>query len=106
MVDKAELMDLNERIEEFEKIAVEFAEVAERHFGDAEEIYNLARKMEMFREKFDRDLKEEHLHSLVEDAKALDSLDEAVDKHIVSDLKEEARAIDQEIKDIVEDVQS
>ncbi|MFB6116226.1 MAG: hypothetical protein ABEK10_01825 [Candidatus Nanosalina sp.] len=101
MVNKGELIDLNRRIENFEKLADEFAKIFSEDIGDARKIDELAHKMEKLREKLDEDLKEHHLKALEEDVKEMDDLDRMVDKLLVQDLKREAKAIDKELHDII-----
>lgn len=101
MVKKGELIDLNRRIENFEKLADEFAKIFSEDIEDASRIDELAHKMEQLREKLDQDLKEHHLKALEEDVRELDGLDKMVDKLLVHDLKKEAKAIDKELHDII-----
>lgn len=101
MVDKGELIDLNNRIENFEKLADEFAKIFSEDIEDAGKIDKLARRMEGLREKLDHDLKEHDLSALEEDVRELDGLDRMVDKLLVQDLKREAKAIDKELRDII-----
>ena len=101
MVDKGELIDLNRRIENFEHLADEFAEIFSEDIDDAGKIDDLAHKMEQLRQKLDKDLKEHHLEALEEDVKEMDQLDKVIDRLLVKDLKREAKAIDKELHDII-----
>lgn len=105
MVDKGELIDLNRRIENFEKLADEFAKIFSEDIGDAKKIDKLAHKMEKLREKLDQDLKEHHLEALEEDVRGMDQLDKMIDKLLVQDLKREAKAIDKELHDLINQVE-
>lgn len=101
MVNKGELIDLNRRIENFEHLAAEFAEIFSEDIDDAGKIDNLAHKMEQLREKVDEDLKEHHLEALEEHVREMDQLDKMIDKLLIQDLKREAEAIDKELHDII-----
>lgn len=101
MVNKGELIDLNNRIENFEKLADEFAKIFSEDIKDAGKIDQLAHKMEKLREKLDHDLKEHDIKALEEDVKELDGIDRMVDKLLIQDLKREAKAIDKELHDII-----
>jgi|GEM_PF-3925868 hypothetical protein len=101
MVNEGELIDLNRRIENFEHLADEFANIFSEDIDDAGKIDELAHKMEQLREKLDQDLQEHHLEALEEDVKEMDQLDRMIDKLLIQDLKREAKAIDKELRDII-----
>jgi len=101
MVNKGELIDLNRRIENFEKLADEFAHIFSEDIGDASKIDELAHKMEKLRERLDQDLKEHHLEALEEDVRERDQLDKLIDKLLIQDLKRAAKAIDKDLHDII-----
>jgi hypothetical protein len=101
MVDKGELIDLNTRIKNFEKLADEFAKIFSDDIDDAGKIENLVHKMEQLREKVDGDLKEHHLRALEEHVREMDQLDEMIERLLIHDLKREAKAIDKELHDII-----
>jgi GTPase Era involved in 16S rRNA processing len=106
MSAEGELMDLNQRIRNFEKIAVEFAEIFSDDISDSSKIENLAREMEQLRKKLDKDFESHQLESFLKDAKMLDRIDEAIDEHLIQDLQAEAQAIDKEIKDLASKAES
>jgi len=101
MVDKGELIDLNNRIENFEKLADEFAHIFSEDIDDASGIEKFAREMEELRKNLDEDLKHHRIKKIHEDVKKLDIVDKKLDEHMINDLKREAKAIDKELRDIV-----
>lgn len=103
---KGEVIDVNRRIEFFEKFVDEFVQVFGQDIDNPKKLEELAHEMETLREKFDKDLKEHQYGSLEEDVKNMDRLDKAMDELLIEDLKEEAGRIHDELHDIVRKAES
>jgi hypothetical protein len=101
MGNKGELIDVNRRIEFFEKFVGEFVQVFGQDIENPDKLENLAKEMEALREKFDGDLQNHDYASLEEDVKKMDRVDKAMDKLMIQDLKEESKKIHDELHDIV-----
>jgi len=98
---KGEVIDVNRRIEFFEKFVDEFVQVFGQDVKNPRKLEKLAQEMEQLRKKFDQDLKNHEYASLEEDVKSMDRLDKAMDELLIEDLKEEAAKIHKELHDIV-----
>lgn len=98
---KGEVIDVNRRIEFFEKFVDEFVQVFGQDIENPKKLEELAHEMETLRKKFDKDLKNHEYGSLEEDVKNMDRIDKAMDELLIEDLKEEAGKIHKELHDIV-----
>lgn len=98
---KGEVIDVNRRIEFFEKFVDEFVQVFGQDIDNPKELEKLAHRMEALRKKFDKDLQNHEYASLEEDVEKMDRVDKAMDDFLIEDLKEEAAKIHEELHDIV-----
>lgn len=103
---KGEVIDVNRRIEFFEKFVDEFVQVFGQDIENPKELEKLAHDMEHLRKKFDQDLKKHEFASLEKDVKNMDKIDKAMDELLIKDLKEEAAKIHEELHDIVKKAES